>query len=401
MCSLPIPRRDSGARYLRPSVTLLVLQSAFRTILTSAAIALVSLSPARPADNSYSPQVPSFVAESRGFCPNGFYYRDSSDLRRAPRNQELWGSYCGENNKDQNTGKLKTTAFSAPSTLQLYLAGYPSRPGLSLEIENLSDGSKLPIQISNYPHESWRLYQFPMPAAWRGKLVRLVAEDQATTSGGWFALARPEPGKAEHESTLAMLVVKPLILSFLLLAVSFYAGGFLAARLGCRRVVLIGLSGLAAVGLDGYLSFWLWFLSPVVGRWSNLLLPILAALYIVGTFRALDRQRRQALRELLLPLGLVGATAFLVASTGFLYGGLEDPFETASTRFSHPLPPDNTIPFVFAEGLANGHVKRPLLADWLSSDRPPLQTGIYLSQRRYFVHELPYTVVSIVIQSFW
>ncbi len=49
----------------------------------------------------------------------------------------------------------------------------------------------------------------------------------------------------------------------------------------------------------------------------------------------------------------------------------------------------------------NGHVTRPLLADWLSSDRPPLQTGLYLSQRRYFVHELPYTVVSIVVQSLW
>ena len=35
------------------------------------------------------------------------------------------------------------------------------------------------------------------------------------------------------------------------------------------------------------------------------------------------------------------------------------------------------------------------------SDRPPLQTGLYLSQRRFFVHELPYTVVSVVVQSLW
>ncbi len=100
-------------------------------------------------------------------------------------------------------------------------------------------------------------------------------------------------------------------------------------------------------------------------------------------------------------MGLVGATSLLVASTGFVYGGLESPFETASTRFSHALPTDNTIPYLFAEGVVNGHVKRPLLANWLSSDRPPLQTGMYLSQRRYLVRELPYTVMSVVAQSLW
>ncbi len=164
-------------------------------------------------------------------------------------------------------------------------------------------------------------------------------------------MSRPEAGKAEAPSTQAMLVVKPLILSVLLVAVIFYAGCFLAARLGCRSVVLIGLVGLAAIGLDGYLTFWLWFFSPSVGRWSDLLLPCIAAAFILQSFRALDAQRRQALKELAIPLGLVAATSLLVVSTGFLYGGFDDPFQTASVRFSHPLPPDNTIPYLFAEGL--------------------------------------------------
>lgn len=341
----------------------------------------------------------SFVAESQGFCPNGFYQVDASDLKKAPQNQELWGSFCGAGNKDQNTGYLKTNTFSAPGLLELYLAGYPSRPGLVLEIENLDDGSKLPIEITHVPRETWRLYQVPLPASWRGKPVRLVAQDRAVTGDGWFALTRPEPGKARP--TQALLVLKPLVLSFFLMALFFYAGCCFCARLGVRNVVLIGLSGLTAVGLDGYLSFWLWFFSPFAGRWSNLLLPFLAAGFIFQSLRALDAPARQALKELLLPLTLVGLTSLLVASTGFVYGGLEGPFETASMRFTHPLPADNTIPYLVAEGVVNGHVRRPLLADWLSSDRPPLQTGIYLAQRRYFVHELPYTVVSIIVQSFW
>ena len=386
---------------LHASVTLLVLRSALRTILTFAAVASASLIPASARQGSEAPRVSSFVDSYQGFCLNGFYHRDGSDLEKAPQNQELWGSFCGEGNRDQNTGFLRTKPFSAPRTLQLYLAGYPSRPGLSLKLERQSDGSTLPIEISSLPHESWRLYQFSVPSSWQGKSVRLLAEDRAVAIGGWFALTRPEPGKSVPRSSQAMTVLKPLVLSFLLIALTFYAGCFVAAQLGCRDIVATGFSGLTAIGLSGYLAFWLWFFSPSAARWSNLLLPCCAAVYVLVCFWNLDGHKRRILKELSLPLGLAGATALIVVSTGFLYGGLEDPFETAGARFSHQLPPDNTIPFLFAEGLVNGHVKRPLLADWLSSDRPPLQTGLYLSQRRFFVHELPYTVVSVVVQSLW
>ncbi len=393
---------DASRRRVRyPSVTLLVLRPALRTILTFAAVASASLTPARAGQDSELARAASFVESYQGFCLDGFYYRDASDFKKAPQNHEVWGSFCGPGDRDGNTGFLKTKAFPAPATLQLYLAGYPSRAGLDLKLERQSDGSTLPLEISSLPHESWRLYQFSVPSSWQGQTVRLLAEDRAVTSGGWFALTRPEPGKDVSRSSQATAVLQPWALSFLLIALTFYAGCFLAAQLGCGDVVLVGLSGLTAIGLSGFLAFWLWFFSPSAGRWSNLLVPCFLVLYLLVCFRKLDGQMRQALKELSLPLLLAGATALLVLSTGFLYGGLEDPFETAGARFSHQLPPDNTIPYLFAEGLVNGHVKRPLLADWLSSDRPPLQTGLYLTQRRFFVHELPYTVVSVVVQSLW
>ena len=338
------------------------MQSAFSTILTFAVIASVPTFAAAASDRSLSAQPQSFVERYQGFCPNGFYHGDPSALKTTPQDQELWGSYCGDKDGDENTGRLETTVFPAPAILELYLAGYPSRPGLTLSLENESEKATLPIKISSIPHEAWRLYQFPVPSAWQGKTVRLVAEDRAVTSGGWFALSRPRTGKARAQPSQALSVVKPLILSFLLIAVVFYAGFCVAAQLGLRSVVLSGLTGLAAVGLNGYLAFWLWFFSPALGRWSNLLLPCLAALYILWSFWTLDTQKRQMLKELSIPLALVGATSLLVASMGFLYGGLENPFQTASARFSHALPPDNTIPYLFAEGLVNGHVKRPLLA---------------------------------------
>ncbi|MGE0409775.1 MAG: hypothetical protein AB7P23_11020, partial [Amphiplicatus sp.] len=55
-----------------------------------------------------------------------------------------------------------------------------------------------------------------------------------------------------------------------------------------------------------------------------------------------------------------------------------DVLATAKTRWSHSLPGDNEIPLVFAKHLKDGHITTPMYGDWLSSDRPPLQSGYYL-----------------------
>ncbi|WP_225852883.1 hypothetical protein, partial [Haemophilus parainfluenzae] len=54
----------------------------------------------------------------------------------------------------------------------------------------------------------------------------------------------------------------------------------------------------------------------------------------------------------------------------------------ANTRFlpGGSLPPDNILPYLFAERLYHGIDPRPLLGEWQSSDRPPLQAGLLLLQ---------------------
>lgn len=68
-----------------------------------------------------------------------------------------------------------------------------------------------------------------------------------------------------------------------------------------------------------------------------------------------------------------------VCAFGFAFGGETQPLATAAMRFSHDLPADNQLPFLVAQGLRAGAMPRPLFIEWLSSDRPPLQTGIYLA----------------------
>lgn len=70
-------------------------------------------------------------------------------------------------------------------------------------------------------------------------------------------------------------------------------------------------------------------------------------------------------------------------------------------RWTHPLPPDNEIPLDFARGLFAGHIPTPLLGDWLSSDRPPLQTALYLITPDWLLHgprEIGYQPAAVAMQ---
>ncbi|WP_421658850.1 hypothetical protein [Leptothermofonsia sp. ETS-13] len=60
----------------------------------------------------------------------------------------------------------------------------------------------------------------------------------------------------------------------------------------------------------------------------------------------------------------------------------DQPDQLAQLRFfDGTFPPDNVLPKILADRLYSGDDPRPLLGDWQSSDRPPLQAGIFLLQR--------------------
>jgi hypothetical protein len=204
-------------------------------------------------------------------------------------------------------------------------------------------------------------------------------------------------------SAEAILLFLSTATHFALILLPCFAACAFAVRKGLRDTVLVGLVALTAIGLSGYLAFWVWFMSPQLGRLFSVCLPIASALILVWAVRGLEAAARTTLKALLIPMALTGSAALLVVSTGLIFGGLKSPSQTAQTRFSHHLPPDNNIPFLFAERLRKGNVPRPLVGDWHSSDRPPLQTGIVLSQWVYLQHprKLQYTIISVLVQSLW
>jgi hypothetical protein len=159
---------------------------------------------------------------------------------------------------------------------------------------------------------------------------------------------------------------------------------------------------LAGIAVPGYLVFWLYLASNRAGLVVSAVLPYLLGALLAFLLIRFQPQQRRRLRPLLLPMGLTYFAALGVLSLGFLYGGKEAPFETAQNRFSQPLPPDDMMPFIFAQQLRSGVLKKPMFGDWLSSDRPPLQTEIILSLGPAIgSRTLDYETASVLLQCLW
>jgi hypothetical protein len=180
------------------------------------------------------------------------------------------------------------------------------------------------------------------------------------------------------------------------------AAVLVTARRGVQRPVLLAMTGLAVVGLVGYSSYWAWFAAPALGRaWTWTVLAVAVGAIIV----ARAELRRPAVRPLVTVAALWVSGTFFVLFLGFLHGGTEHPLSIPVDRFSNPLPIDNLLPLSFANAIAaNGHDGPPLhIGDWLSSDRPPLQSGFVLAQREvaWDTVGLHYQVLGVVLQQLW
>jgi hypothetical protein len=342
-----------------------------------------------------------YLARNQGFCSSGAWPSAPPALQ-TPSWLKQWGSWCGGG--DQNTGSAETSTFPAPARFAIYLAGYLPESGLSLEIENLNKHSKLPVIPTFTAGDQWYRCEIQLPVAWRGDPVRLIAQDNSTQFKRWFAFSEPV---ASNGTVIGLRegaqLFRRTVLYFSLTLIPCLAFGAFAIRKGLRDVVLAGTAQLAGLGVCGYLSFWLWFLGRTPGHLFSLLLPILTGAWFVSEYRQLDHGGRRILKRLLTPLALVGAVSLLIVGDGFLHDQLESPFYAAARRYSELLPLDNAVPYMFAEAIRDQHVPRPLFVDFLSSDRPPLQTGLVLSQYAYLnqPRKLGYTVHGVIVQSLW
>ena len=185
------------------------------------------------------------------------------------------------------------------------------------------------------------------------------------------------------------------LLQYLVICAVFVALCDLCRRLFRLDDLLSFCAAVVAFGVVGYLIFWIAFANYAV--YAVVKIVVLAAL-LIHCGAIVYRRRLASYRWLAEPLLYATLFAVIVITLGFSNGELGDPAQTAQNRFSHPLPVDNVIPWVVAEGLKAGRIASPFAGDWLMSDRPPLQTGLFqlLALRN---HELAYEVVCAWLQA--
>ena len=149
-------------------------------------------------------------------------------------------------------------------------------------------------------------------------------------------------------------------------------------------IVLLGLSGMVA--------FWVYWCDADLGKALSLAFALASLAVLLLDFHRAVRSHLRVANATILP---VTTYVFFILLVGF-YPFHQIGAAEAANRWLE-LPIDNAIPRIFADQLRHGNVTAPMFGDWHSSDRPPLQTGLYLLMHHR--GELRYQVVSSALQA--
>ncbi|WP_127480269.1 hypothetical protein [Nocardioides pantholopis] len=195
-----------------------------------------------------------------------------------------------------------------------------------------------------------------------------------------------------------------LVLQLFLTALPMVAGAGLAALRGVRAAPVLIAVALAAGAALAMMTFWAYFVSPSVGKVFSFSAVAGSA---IGLGLAVRRPevRRALITALTVPFALWALGSAFLVLLGFAHGGLATPIATATNRFTHLLPSDSEIPYFYVNAYDQGFDGRPpeFPGEWLSSDRPHLQTGYLLGHRvlEWGNPELSYQVGGVVLQQLW
>ncbi|HVZ65789.1 MAG TPA: hypothetical protein VG936_14580 [Lacunisphaera sp.] len=268
-------------------------------------------------------------------------------------------------------GRLEVELPSVADSLALVVNGFPDNSALRLSLQTPDHLRELRLGVRSAPGPAWCLYRWSLPAAWRGRPAVLVAEDNSPNL--WLGVGLPAtspPAHSAHWSAAAsslaavILTVLPFFAAVVLLGPRFASDEPL-------RVTL----ALAATGLFALAVFLGFFFSHVLGL--VIIAAGLLAVVVASVRFATQRPALAHFRPLLATIALAG----VVISTLYLYGGDESPEGVPAGRHDLGLPTDNLIPDIFAQRVYQHQPLHPFLEDWLTSDRPPLQTGLLLLSR--------------------
>ncbi|WP_295924876.1 hypothetical protein [uncultured Xanthomonas sp.] len=279
-------------------------------------------------------------------------------------------TYC--EGGDKWTGTLESQVYPAGTqNVVVMLSGYPGYPGVSVHAIN-DAGVEALIPVSRQPRDRWQPMVLQVPREVSKAAYRIRINDQATGSFGWAGMG----GSTLPTGLIFAKGALPILAAALfgnawLIAVSLCLPTTAHPRESLRN-------GLLAGGTLWFTLFNTYVFSLELGNaltWILSIAPFPLAIFIGWRRRRLIADIL-AMQNSLLP---ALAVAFLVLWTGlfpFYWNG--EPDGAPASRWWPSLAIDAWLPMLFGNMLESGKLLVPMTGDWLSSDRPPLQTGLYL-----------------------
>jgi hypothetical protein len=280
-------------------------------------------------------------------------------------------------------GFVATPPFKAPQILAFLVTGDIDGSENAVWVESVADGRRLPVRTnSGY---FWRRVAWILPQSWRGQLIRVVATNRQSGQGCRLGVSSPyaldEEGVRSAHWNKLRIVPLTFLAMVLFLSMGLLFALMLAGRLRLPSSLLV-ITGVAISSLVGYAVFWAYFISAPLGHAVGTGASLVGAASLAVVLVASPTARRLVRSpDVLAPLGFWLATVLLYQSVVLAVDlGLPDS-EMSAYRFTDfPLDVDSQLPLLLADKLYDGADPRRFFADWHSSDRPPLQSGLVLEQ---------------------
>ena len=348
---------------------------------------------------------PSTYTVTQRFSLDGTFPMKKKYIKKVKSKHEnilLWGSWL---ESKQTQGELVSPEFTAPKFLNIYVSGYPHEEGNQILLERKDTKEKLKIDVKNIG-ERWERVPILLPPGWHKKTVELIAIDGSKDF--WLGISSPVKVNFSTliKNQIPFLSIVPI---FLMHAALFLIPGLflyvLAARFLSLHPCFSLISSIAMSCVVGYGTFWLYFLDHRLGLAIAILLiagSLFSPFLLKGDFKQhlIATVRSQ---EFWLPLAVMLLAGLFYLAILYWPGSesLSRPEVLAGWQ-QHAVGSDSVIPKGFAERLYAGQDPRPMGNTWLSSDRPPLQAGLVLTQRPIVeFHRLSYQLFGTLLQCAW
>ena len=299
--------------------------------------------------------------------------------------EDSWHKITFCDNFDNDIITIKSEYFPLNQYISFDYIGNPNGPKTELYLEDKYGETYQIPNLSMIAH-GWRNVLVKVPSYLRDS-IRLVAVDAAVKTNGWIGIGGIEYANTPFLQKIPIFLKTFLFIVIFTLFISAIYVFFLKRHTQLQAYVYMSLF----VGISSVVSFGLYLYSVKIGKYFSVIL-LLWALYSVIVMEEKHKN------PFLLLYGILFSLMMIILFVGYV--NVEDlhNLQAVSANRWHHLPVDNWIPKIFADGILQHHVPSPLVGSWLSSDRPPLQTGFFLIFSVFSNSNLTYLVTTVGMQ---